>query len=80
MELYKLIDATREILKDNYDDLRSAEDKAIEIQVKVRYFLYTDEAASEKTGEVVYQARNVVIEDLEKFFSGPLEPSVPGPF
>jgi hypothetical protein len=80
MELYKELAATREILKDTYDDLRGAEDKAIEIQVKIREFLSADEVASTQAGEAVYEARNVAIRDLEKFFSEPMEPTVPEPF
>jgi hypothetical protein len=80
LELYKELADARESLKNSYEDIPTAEEKAIQLQNRVRELLSKDGDASASSGVQVYEVRNAVIKDMEKFFSEPLDPTVPEPF
>jgi len=80
LELYKALADARASLKNSYEDIPTAEEKAIQLQHKVRELISKDNDSSAPSGSQIYDARNAVIKDLEKFFSEPLDPTVPEPF
>jgi len=80
MELYKELAATRDSLKNTYEDVAGAEAKAMELVLKINDFVSQEDEGDPSSAEKTNSARKNVVEDFEKFFSEEMDTTVPEPF